>query len=277
MLQKGAAMKVRDKVLVVTGGGAGIGRALTLGLLARGAKVAAVDIRPEGLAETVRLAGAGDKLATFVVDVADRQRVERLPAEVIAVHGAVDGVINNAGVIQPFVRVVDLDYDVIGKVIDINLYGTIYMVKAFLPHLLKRPEAHIANVSSMGGFLPVPGQTIYGASKAAVKLLTEGLYAETLGTNVGVSAIMPGAIMTEITENSGVELPEMSPEEIEKAAGRGTSAVDAAKIVLDGIEANRLHIYVGSDSKMMRLATKVAPKRAMRMIAKKMEGLLTVN
>jgi short-subunit dehydrogenase len=151
------------------------------------------------------------------------------------------------------------------------------MVKAFLPHLLKRPEAHIANVSSMGGFLPVPGQTIYGASKAAVKLLTEGLYAETLGTNVGVSVIMPGAIMTEITENSGVELPEMSPEEIEKAAGRGTSAVDAAKIVLDGIEANRLHIYVGSDSKMMRLATKVAPKRAMRMIAKKMEGLLTVN
>ena len=60
-----------------------------------------------------------------------------------------------------------------------------------MPHLLKRPEAHIANVSSMGGFLPVPGQTIYGASKAAVKLLTEGLHAELMNTNVKVTVIFP--------------------------------------------------------------------------------------
>ncbi len=101
----------------------------------------------------------------------------------------------------------DLDYEAIERVLDVNLYGTIHVVKAFLPHLLERPVAHLANVSSMGGFLPVPGQTIYGASKAAVKLMTEGLYAELLETNVAVTFVMPGAVSTDITANSGVDVP----------------------------------------------------------------------
>lgn len=268
-------MKVHNKVFVVTGGGNGMGRELTLGLLSRGARVAAVDIRQESLDETVELASADDRLATLVVDVTDRQRVETLPEEVIAVHGSVDGLINNAGIIQPFVRVNDLDYETIDRVMNVNLYGTIHMVKAFLPYLLERPEAYIANVSSMGGFLPVPGQTIYGTSKAAVKLLTEGLYAELLETNVGVSVIMPGAVTTNITDNSGVAIPEMTPEQIEKASKRGTTAVEAAKIMLDGIESDRLHIYVGSDSRMMSIASRAAPRRSTHMISRQMKDLLS--
>lgn len=267
-------MKLRDKVVVVTGGGNGMGRELTLGLLARGARVASIDIRQEGLDETSGIADAGDRLATFVLDVTDRNATADLPAKVIAAHGVVDGLINNAGIIQPFVRVNDLDYETIDRVINVNLYGQIHMVKAFLPHLLERPVAHIANVSSMGGFLPVPGQTIYGASKAAVKLLTEGLYAELLETKVGVSVIMPGAVMTGISDNSGVATPDMSPEELEKAASRATTAEEAAKIMLDGIESNKLHIYVGSDSRTMNLASRLAPKRSTQFISKKMEALL---
>ena len=87
----------------------------------------------------------------------------------------------------------------IERVLDVNLQGTLNMVTAFLPLLLERPEAHIANVSSMGGFFPFPGQTVYGASKAAVKLLTEGLYAELLDSQVRVSVIMPGAVSTSIS------------------------------------------------------------------------------
>ena len=268
-------MKVRDKVFVVTGGGNGMGRELALGLLSRGARVAAVDIRRESLDETAKLADAGDRLATFVVDVTDRQAVEGFSNQVIAAHGVVDGLINNAGIIQPFVRVNDLDYETIDRVLNVNLYGQIHMVKAFLPYLLERPEAHIANVSSMGGFLPVPGQTIYGASKAAVKLLTEGLYAELLETNVGISVIMPGAIMTNITDNSGVPMPEMPPEDVEKAAKRATTPEKAAKIMLDGIEDDRLHIYVGSDSRMMNLANRIAPRRSTHLISRKMKDLLS--
>jgi short-subunit dehydrogenase len=97
-----------------------------------------------------------------------------------------------------------LPYDAIERVLNVNLYGVIYMTKAFLPHLLTRPEAHIVNVSSMGGFFPVPGQSLYGASKAAVKLLTEGLYSELIDTNVRVTAVFPGAIATNISQNSGL-------------------------------------------------------------------------
>lgn len=198
-------MKFAGKIMVVTGGGNGIGRQVVLELLRRGAIVAAVDIRQESLDETATNAEAGERLTTHVVDITDRERTEALSDDVVAAHGAVDGSINVAGIIQPFVKLNELEYDIIERVINVNLYGTIHMVKAFLPRLMERPVAHVANVSSMGGFLPVPGQTIYGASKAAVKLMTEGLYAELLETNVAVSVIMPGAVGTDITGNSGVE------------------------------------------------------------------------
>ncbi len=268
-------MRVVDKVFVVTGGGDGIGRALALALLSRGARVAAVDISADGLDETAKLADAGNRLATLRADVTDRRAVRGLPELVLAAHGSIDGLINNAGIIQPFVRVNDLDYDTIDRVISVNLYGQIHMVKEFLPHLLERPEAQIANVSSMGGFIPVPGQSVYGASKAAVKLLTEGLYAELLETNVRVSVIMPGAVLTNITDNSGVAAPEMAPEDVEKAASRAVTPQRAAEIILAGIEDNRLHIYVGRDSRTMNLANRLAPRRSTHLIAKQMRDLLS--
>jgi NAD(P)-dependent dehydrogenase (short-subunit alcohol dehydrogenase family) len=167
-------LKVQGKTIVVTGGGNGIGRELVLNLLGRGARVAAVDISEAGLAETAAKAAAGEKLSTHTLSITDRLSVEALPESVIAKHGQVDGLINCAGIIQPFVRLKDLEYDAIERVMNVNFWGVVHMVKTFLPILLTRPVGHILNISSMGGFCPVPGQTIYGASKAAVKLLTEG-------------------------------------------------------------------------------------------------------
>jgi short-subunit dehydrogenase len=144
-------------------------------------------------------------------------------------------------------------------------------VKAFLPHLLERPVAHVANVSSMGGFLPVPGQTIYGASKAGVKLMTEGLYAELLETNVGVSVVLPGSLATDIATNSGVDIGDMTVEESDYSM---TSAEDAARIILDGIEKENLHIFVGRDSIMMNVANRAAPRRSTHLIYRRMKDLL---
>jgi NAD(P)-dependent dehydrogenase (short-subunit alcohol dehydrogenase family) len=204
-------MQVENRVIAVTGGGNGIGRELVLGLLSRGARVAAVDVNETALQETSQLAGDREgSLSTHVVNVTNKEAVSALPEQVIARHHVVDGIINNAGIIQPFVRVNDLDHAVIERVMNVNFYGTLYMTKAFLPHLLKRPEAHIVNISSMGGFLPVPGQTVYGASKAAVKLLTEGLHSELSNTQVGVTVVFPGAIGTDLPANSGVELDQDS-------------------------------------------------------------------
>lgn len=268
-------MEIRGKVVVVTGGGNGIGRQVVLEALRRGARVAAVDIRQESLDETVDLAGSGEPLATFVADITDREATEALPGRVVERLGPVDVVINVAGIIQPFVKLNDLGHEAIERVIDVNLYGTINVDKAFLPHLLARPEAHIANVSSMGGFLPVPGQTIYGATKAAVKLMTEGLYAELLDTAVGVSVVMPGAVATEITSNSGVEIRRLDPEQASKYPT--TSAEAAARIILDGIERGDLHIFVGKDAKTMNLFSRLAPKRSTHMIQRRMKDLLSLS
>ena len=199
-----------------------------------------------------------------------------LPDEVMEHHGAVHGLINNAGIIQPFVHLKDLECDVVQRVLDVNLMGTIYMVKSFVPHLLQQAEAHIANVSSMGGLLPVPGQTVYGAAKAAVKLMTEGLYAELLDTNVGVSVVMPGAVATNITHNSGVETPGGAAA-VEDPPFQPTSAEDAARIILDGIEKKTLHVLVGKDAKAMFAASRIAPKRATHFIQKQMKSLLDTS
>lgn len=264
-------MELNGKVVVVTGGGDGMGRELVLQLLARGARVAAVDIREPALIETAQLAGAGDRLSLHVIDITDHQAVSALPAEVERAHSQVDALINNAGIIQPFVPVADLDLDQITRVMDVNFYGTLTMVKAFLPTLLSRPQAHIANVSSMGGFFPFPGQSIYGASKAAVKLLTEGLYAELQDTAVGVSVIMPGAVNTSISQNSGVTMIG-TPGDASRLPM--TSAERAAQIMLDGIERNKLYIFVGKDARLMNVAIRVAPRAAIRAIQKQMKGLI---
>jgi NAD(P)-dependent dehydrogenase (short-subunit alcohol dehydrogenase family) len=268
-------MNVAGKVIVVVGGGNGIGREVVLELLRRDANVVAVDLRQDSLDETVELAAAGNRLATFQLDITDREAVDALPEKVVEVFGHVDGLINVAGIIQPFVRLADLDLEAIERVIDVNLYGTIHTVKAFLPHLLERPVAHLANVSSMGGFLPVPGQTIYGASKAAVSLMTEGLYAELLDTNVGVSVVFPGAVRTEITTHSGVEPPlAAGPDAGEESKFPTTEPDVAARIIVDGIEKDRFHIYVGRDARMMNVFNRLAPRRSTHLIQRQMKRLL---
>lgn len=267
-------MEVSGKVVVVTGAASGIGRALVEALLAKGARVAAVDLKVEALEELVARINAGERLSTHELDITDRAAVRALPAEVVAHHGAVDGVINNAGIIQPFDRVHELSDEVIERTMDVNFFGTVWMVRAFLPILLQRPEAYLVNVASMGAFLPVPGQAIYGASKAAVKLMTEGLYAELMETAVKVSLVMPGAVATDIAANSGVT---MGDGEEGGEAGEGYQALaadKAAEIILEGIEDERLHILVGSDARLMQLANRIAPKGSIRLIQRKMRDLL---
>jgi short-subunit dehydrogenase len=266
-------MRINGKIIAVTGGGNGIGRELVLQLLSRGAQVAALDIKKEALDDTVKLAGENKaKLSTYVADITHRDAMQKMPDQVIARHGAIDGIINCAGIIQPFVKLKDLNYDAIERVCNINFYGTLYMVKAFLPALLSRPEAHIVNISSMGGFLPVPGQTVYGASKAAVKLLTEGLNSELLDTHVRVTVVFPGAIGTNIAANSGVGLGAQT--DAEKSSFKMLAPAKAAQIILDGMEKNKYRILVGQDAAFMDFLCRLSPERAARFIYNQMKSLL---
>ncbi|WP_247236534.1 SDR family oxidoreductase [Telluribacter sp. SYSU D00476] len=268
-------MKVQNKVIVVTGGGSGMGREIVLHLLSKGARVVAIDINEPTLQETAALASQWNKsLSTFAVDITKKASVEKLLGDVLTSVGPVDGIINNAGIIQPFVKIDQLGYEVVERVFNVNFYGTLYMTKTFLPHLLTRPEAHIVNVSSMGGFLPVPGQTIYGASKAAVKLFTEGLHSELADTRVRVTIVFPGAVKTSITQNSGVSTPHRTTSDTKSM--KVLSADKAAEIIIEGMENDRYRVLVGNDAKMMDWYYRFNPASAARMIAQKMKSLLAI-
>ena len=271
-------MKVKNKIIVVTGAGSGIGGELVRELLEREANVAAVDLRSESLDKLKKeVSGiSAGKLTTHALNISDSKSVQHLPKEVVKEQGGVDGLINCAGIIQPFVKINDLNYDAIERVMNVNFYGTLYMTKAFLPYLLKRDEAHIVNVSSMGGFLPVPGQSIYGASKAAVKLMTEGLFAELLDTSVRVSVVFPGATNTDITKNSDVgdKAPSATDADAKKMNIKMLSPNKAAKIIIDGVEKNKPQIFTGSDSRLMNILYRLNPVYATKLIAKQMKSLL---
>jgi NAD(P)-dependent dehydrogenase (short-subunit alcohol dehydrogenase family) len=263
-------MKVNGKVIVVTGAGNGMGREITLELVRRGAKVAAVDMRAESLEETKMLSGGS--VETFVVDITDAAKVAALATEVQTKFGQVDGLMNNAGIIQPFVKINDLTIEQADKVMNVNFKGPFMMTKAFLPLLLKRPEAHILNVSSMGSYAPVPGQSVYGASKAAIKLFTEGLRSELLDTNIGVTVVFPGAIATNIAANSG--LANMNIDTTSVKTPKTTPAPIAAKAMVDAMEKNKPRICIGNDAKMLDYISRINPVYAAKMIYKQMQGLL---
>ena len=261
-------MLVKNKTFLVTGAGNGIGREVALFLIENEAIVIGVDINKDGLKETEKI--AGKNFSFYEVNITEKSAVEDLSKQI----RDIDGLINVAGIIQPFVKVNELDYEAIERVMGVNFYGTLYMVKTFLPQLLKRSESHIVNVSSMGGFLPVPGQSIYGASKAAVKLMTEGLYAELKDTNVGVTIVFPGATETHISENSGVKIE--APKDDSKTKSFPTlSPRKVAKLIIEGIEKKKFRVCTGKDSKMMDKLYRINPKFATNLIAKQMKSLLS--
>jgi short-subunit dehydrogenase len=252
-----------------------MGREVVLGLLARGARVAAVDLSETGLAETAQLAAAPEgRLTTHALNVADREAVLALPDQVVTAHGQVDGLLNVAGIIQPFVKINELDFDVIERVMNVNFWGTVNMSKAFLPHLLARPEAGLLNVSSMGGFLPVPGQAAYGASKAAVKLFTEALFAETQGTSLAVTIVFPGGVGTNITKNSGVDTSRLEAATAGGKPRKTTTPADAGRQIIEGLEKGSFRAVIGGDAKFMDRFSRLSPKRATLLIADQMKSLL---
>ncbi len=259
-------MKVNGKVIVVTGAGDGVGRQLTLQLLEKGAIVAGVDNHKARLLATKKLTGDNPRFSIHHLDVADSEAVEALSDQLLQIHGVIDGLINDAGIIQPFIDINDLDVEQIKRVMNVNFYGQLYMIKAFLPLLLERTEAQILNISSMGGFLPVPGQTAYGASKAAVIMLTGGLRSELRRTNIGVALVIPGSMNTNITQNSGVPVDSADPDS--PLAKMLLQPEKAAAKIIKAFEKNKRVTYLGKDTNFFNVLNKFAPKLGVKLINK---------
>lgn len=263
-------MKIKDKVFVVTGAGNGIGREVALKIMEKGGRVAGVDIDLKGLESTKeRAKNYHDKISIHQCDITNIDQVEELKKLILNHHSTIDGLINVAGIIQPFVSILELDYPKIHQVMNVNFYGTLHMIKTFLPILLTRPEAHITNVSSMGAFAPVPGQSIYGASKAAVELMTLGLHSELKGTAVKVTLVLPGGVATDIVMNSGVSmgasLNNASKQKLKLLAPR-----EAAEQIIEATEQNKYRVPIGKDAKFLDFLSRLSPQKAANLIAKKL-------
>ncbi len=265
-------MKIKGSTILITGAGDGMGRALAIECIKRGAKVAALDINQAALDQTKKLAAGNESnFKSYLVDITDSNKVATL-AEVIANEfSKVNILINNAGVIQPFVKINELSKADAQRVMEINFFAPFNLIKAFLPSFLKQEVAHIVNTSSMGAYAPVPGQSLYGASKAALSALTAGLHSELIGSNVFVTTVFPGAIATNIAANSGIDMKGM---DASSSKIKMTSAFDAAAIIIAGIEKNKPRVFIGKDAKLMNLLSRVNPIFAAKLIQKQMKDLL---
>ncbi len=252
-------------VVVLTGAASGIGAALAANLARRGMHLALVDLNPAGLEATAAQArAAGVAVSTHVLDVADHAAVAALPAAVLARHGRVTALVNNAGVALGgmFEQVGAEDFD---WLMDINFGATVRLTRAFLPVLAREDAAQLVNVSSIFGIIAPPGQTAYAASKFAVRGFSESLRheLEMSGSPVGVTIVHPGGVRTAISENArlakGLDSAEVARE---RANWRRLLALDAAKaaeIIAVAIARRAPRILVGNDAKGAALVQRLFP------------------
>jgi len=260
---------VADKVVVVTGAGSGIGRALAQNLARCGARLALSDIDADGLAETVAGLGAA-KVRSDVLDVRDRAAMADYAAAVAEEFGAVHAVINNAGVALTG-TVTGMSYADLEWVLDIDFWGVVNGTKEFLPHLIASGDGHLVNLSSLFGLLAVPGQSAYNAAKFAVRGFTESLRQEMLhlGAPVQVSCVHPGGIRTAIARNARVAdgedqaaLAEFFDRKLAK-----TSPERAAEVIVAGMLAGKPKIVVGADAKFLDVFVRVLGARYQTVVA----------
>jgi short-subunit dehydrogenase len=260
-------MKIlKNKTAAVTGAASGIGRMLAVNLANEGCNLALADINASGLQETAKLVGDRVKVTTHIVDVSRREQVFQYAGEAAGRHGGVDVIINNAGVgVGDFLETIPLeDFE---WLMGINFWGVVYGTMAFLPHLKKRPEGHIVNISSINGIMPNPNNGPYCAAKFAVKGYTETLAQEMHGTSIHVSCVHPGGIKTNIARNTRMNrvmfgLTREKAVSIYEEELFRTTADDAAKIIISGIRRNKRRILVGADAKAIDLFTRFFPVTA---------------
>src|SRR5580658_8450522 len=240
----------KGRVAAITGAGSGIGRALANDLARRGAHLALSDIDDAGLAETVsQCEGFGVKITSQHIDVADRAAVYAWADVVVADHGEVNLVVNNAGVALA-ATVESMSYEDFEWLMDINFWGVVYGTKAFLPYLKASGEGHIVNLSSVFGLISVPSQSAYNAAKFAVRGFTDTLRMELEieRAPVSVTTVHPGGIKTNIVHNARMDpsaaLAAGDPEEARRHFDRVaiTSPEKAARQILAAVRQNRRRV-----------------------------------
>ena len=252
-------------VAAITGAGSGIGAALAQDLARRGLHLALSDRNVGALEAVAALARAsGVKVTTSVFDVTDRAACDAWPLDVLAAHGRVTVLVNNAGVALAgtFQQVSAADFD---WLMDINFHAPVRLTRAFLPLLAREPAAQLVNMSSIFGIIAPPQQTAYCAAKFALRGFSQSLRHELLseGSTVGVTVVHPGGVDTAIASSARrpVDAKPQDVEMLQKAwkALPKLAPEEAARVIGDAIARRAPRVLVGPDAKRAAVVERLSP------------------
>ncbi len=258
---------LQGKSVVITGAASGIGEALAMHFAAQGARLLLADIDATGLHRVAAAARqAGATCHTQTVDTGSEDAIFSLAAYAQQTLGGADIVINNAGVglVAPVEGLPTADAQ---WLMNINFWGVVNGCRAFLPQLRKRDDAVLVNISSIFAMVSVPTQSIYNASKAAVRAFSDSLREELAGTSVDVLSVHPGGIKTNIANKSrivDVSLIANTPQEMRDNFTRlaRTTPEEAAAVIVQAIERRQTRVLIGADAKVMDWIFRLFPARA---------------
>ncbi len=246
------------QVVAITGGARGIGRATALALIAQGARVAIGDI-DVALAERAATE-LGSGTIGLALDVTDHTSFDGFLTEVERRLGPLDVLINNAG-IMPIGRFADETDATAKRMIDINLHGVIYGSKLALARFLPRGRGHLVQIASAAGKAGFPGGATYCATKHAVVGLSEAIRAETRGTGIDVSVVMPVVVNTEL--GSGLPTTRgFKPQE----------PGDVAEAIVEALQTRRFEVFVPKNMSTMVRLNALMPRRAMEALGRVMKS-----
>jgi short-subunit dehydrogenase len=248
---------LNGKVVAITGGARGIGKATATALVRKGCRVAIGDLEVELAEQTA--AGLGGGTIALPLDVTDRSSFTKFLEETERQLGPVDVVVNNAG-IMPVTAIVDESDDSIRRQLDINIYGVIVGTQLAIERLCPRGSGHIVNIASQAGKTAIPGIATYSGTKHAVVGICEAVKAELRGSGVEVHCVMPTVVNTELTAGVGQKL--IKPVEAE----------DVADEIVDSLEVGRFDVYVPRSNAMVTRFAALLPRRANEAIARLMKA-----
>jgi short-subunit dehydrogenase len=266
--------KLEGRVAVVTGAATGIGRATAIELARRGCDTALITRNNDaGLEATAaEVESMGRRATTHMADVTDRDAMAKLPDAIERAHGKIHILVNNAGVTL-MGDFQDQTFENMEWIIDINLWGVLNGTKLFLPALRRQDWGHVCNISSLQGILPLTTQTTYTATKFAVRGFSEALRGELSPHNIGVSAVFPGLVKTEVVNAARTQGADQERAQKNLARFVEKYALDAdscAKKIVDGIEKNRARILVTGSTVFFDLMKRLMPTLTDTMVARMM-------
>jgi short-subunit dehydrogenase len=252
----------QDKVVIVTGGTDGIGKALVGALMQKGAKVATCGRNLDKL-YNLQMEFPGKTLHTLVADVSRLEDCEKLIESTVKTFGGIDMIINNAGVSMRAL-VEDLDLSVIEKVMNINFYGSVYCTKLALPYIKER-KGTIVGVSSIAGYRGLPGRSGYSASKFALQGWLEALRTELLDSGVNVMWVCPGFTSSNI-RNAALNKTGDQQGESPMDEGSMMTASECAEHILHSMEKRKRTLVLTFTGKRTIFMNKFFPSLTDKMV-----------